>query len=54
MSLAEKFLFLICNKLFGTSFEQFLTYSIFLEIGITALVVIIFIVICLNFKKWGK
>lgn len=54
MSLTEKFLFLICNKLFGLSFEQFLTYSIFLEIGITVLVAIIFIVICLSFKKRGK
>lgn len=51
MSLAEKLLFLVCNKLFGSSFEQFLAYSIFLEIGILSLSMILLIIIYFKFFK---
>lgn len=51
MSFVEKLLFLVCNKLFGSSFEQFLTYSIFLEIGVSILVLILFIIIYFKFFK---
>lgn len=51
MSLAEKLLFLVCNKLFGSSFEQFLTYSIFLEIGIFYLVYVLGLVLFIFFSN---